>query len=189
MDLQDYSPVVASQTVGVLGSGREPHLTLAEPLGRLLAGLGVNLLTGGGGGTMEAVARAYVAMRPAKGTSIGILPASPEDVRRPPAGYPNAYVQLAIATHLPDRGNKGHLPTSRNHLSVLTSDVLIALPGSSGTESEVLLAVEYGRPLAIYSPDESLVERFSAAVQRLGTLSQVEHFLRSALKPEGSEFE
>jgi hypothetical protein len=64
---------------------------------------------------------------------------------------------------------------------VLSSDVLIALPGASGTESEVRLAVEYGKPLAVYSIEEALVSRFPASVLRLRTLSEVENFLRREL--------
>ncbi|HUT02907.1 MAG TPA: DNA-binding protein, partial [bacterium] len=41
--------------VGVLGSGSEPHEEKAKPLGEWLAREGVHLLTGGGGGVMEAV--------------------------------------------------------------------------------------------------------------------------------------
>ena len=38
-----------------MGSGTTPHADLAIPLGRALARMGVHLLTGGGGGVMEAV--------------------------------------------------------------------------------------------------------------------------------------
>lgn len=130
---------------------------------------------------MEAVARAYLEARPERGISIGVLPASRTDVSRAPPGYPNRYVQLVLCTHLPDRGRQGHLPTSRNHINVLSSDVLIALPGAFGTESEVRLAVEYGKPLAVYSFEEALVSRFPASVLRLRTHSEVENFLRREL--------
>jgi uncharacterized protein (TIGR00725 family) len=179
-------PVLATRTVGVLGSGSEPHIELAEPLGRLLATLGVNLLTGGGGGTMEAVARSYLDAGPSRGISIGILPASRSAAGRAPPGYPNGCVQLAISTHLPDRGRKGQLPTSRNHVNVLSSDVLIALPGGFGTEAEVRLALEYGKPIAVFSHEESSVSELVSPVQRLRTIEDVEIFLRGELNRQAA---
>jgi uncharacterized protein (TIGR00725 family) len=137
---------LASTTVGVMGSGSDPHPHLSEPLGRLLARLGVNLLTGGGSGVMEAVAEAFVRSRPHRGISIGVLPSGRSDTRITPPGYPNPYVQLVVATHLPDRGRKGHLPSSRNHLNVLSSDAIVALPGSYGTQSELHLTRQYDKP-------------------------------------------
>lgn len=58
----------------------------------------------------------------------------------PPAGYPNPYVELCINTHLPASGTQGTQCHSRNHINILTSDIVIALPGSAGTASEVFLA-------------------------------------------------
>ena len=63
---------LASRTVCVIGSGTDPHTALAQQVGRLLARLEVNLLTGGGAGVMEAVSKAFVEARPARGITIGI---------------------------------------------------------------------------------------------------------------------
>lgn len=178
---------LAPKTVGVMGSGLEPHRNLAGPLGVLLANLEVNLLTGGGSGVMEAVAEAFLDARPRRGISIGILPAHEQDAKRPPPGYPNAYVQLAVVTHLPDRGRRGHLASSRNHLNVLNSDALVALPGSHGTLSEVQLALEYRKPVLTYCPDASLVRHFPADVARAETLDEVKAFLRDALRLDDGE--
>ena len=60
--------------VGVMGSGEERHEDLSVPLGRRLALLGVNLLTGGGKGVMEAVSEGFVAVKERGGLSIGVLP-------------------------------------------------------------------------------------------------------------------
>jgi uncharacterized protein (TIGR00725 family) len=165
-----------------MGSGTDSLAGLAEPLGRLLATLEVNLLTGGGGGVMEAVARAYVAARPRRGISIGILPCVHDDPAATPAGYPNPYVQLAVRTHLPDRGGRGHLPTSRNHLNVLNSDAIVALPGGRGTASELRLALEYGTPAVIHCLDDASVAHYPAEIERVHSLAQVEAFLRERLQ-------
>src|SRR5712692_4506936 len=65
---------LADRTVGVIGSGIDEHDDLARPVGRLLATLGVNLLTGGGQGVMNAVSRAFTQSRRSRGICIGIIP-------------------------------------------------------------------------------------------------------------------
>jgi hypothetical protein len=67
-----------------------------------------------------------------------------------PSGYPNAWVEIAIYTHLPDSGERGTLGSSRNHINILSADVVVALPGRQGTESEVWLAKQYGVPIVAY---------------------------------------
>ena len=111
--------------VGVMGSGVEPHAQRAGELGRWLAMTGVHLLTGGGGGVMAAVARAFHETPGRRGLVIGILPAEAFGSATPKPGYPNPWVEVPIFTHLPS----GDGPTSRNHLNVLSADVVILLPG------------------------------------------------------------
>lgn len=64
----------------------------------------------------------------------------PDGTVHPPPNYPNPHVELAIATHLPVSGKEGMSASSRNHINILTSDAVVALPGSHGTASEVQLA-------------------------------------------------
>src|SRR5262249_16811637 len=118
--------------VGVMGSGKKAHFEKASRLGRWLAVEGVHLLTGGGRGVMEAVSRAFYETPDRRGLVIGIIPAS-ETAVEPKDGYPNHWVEIPIFTHLPLSGGRGTEPLSRNHINVLSSDVLIALPGDAGT--------------------------------------------------------
>ena len=144
-------PTLARHTVGVMGSGVDEHDDLARPIGELLADLGVNLLTGGGHGVMTAVSRAYVRSPRASGISIGVIPcASLADRGGRKPGYPNPFVELPIFTHLPLSGDEGTADLSRNHINVLTSDAIVALPGGDGTASEVALARRYGKPVMLF---------------------------------------
>ncbi|GIW89258.1 MAG: hypothetical protein KatS3mg108_3582 [Isosphaeraceae bacterium] len=136
--------------VAVVGSGTESHRDRAEPLGRWLAGCGVHLLTGGGGGVMAEVSAAFAGVEERRGSVLGILPADQNDPTRSRPGYPNPWVEIPIRTHLPLSGDRGTEPMSRNHLIVLTADVVIALPGGAGTGTEVRLAARYGRPVIGY---------------------------------------
>ena len=147
--------------VAVIGSGRSADPCCAE-VGHLIATLGFDLLTGGGGGVMEAVSRAFFETSPRTGLVIGIIPAEVHGLERlehriattvayqPPEGYPNQWVEIVIYTHLPDSGERGTLRSSRNHINVLSADAIVALPGQAGTESEVWLAKQYGVPIIAY---------------------------------------
>jgi predicted Rossmann-fold nucleotide-binding protein len=175
--------------VAVIGSGSssDPH---AADVGRLIATLGHDLLTGGGRGVMETVSRAFFETSPRRGIVIGIVPgfvAGLDDVERripsdvqydPPAGYPNDWVELAIYTHLPDRGTDGALASSRNHLNVLSADAVVALPGSEGTESEIWLATQYGVPIVAYGDHWPHVPH---GIPRVTTLPALRDFLVRSL--------
>ena len=148
-------------TAAVIGSGRSADACCAE-VGRLIATLGFDLLTGGGRGVMEAVSRGFFETSPRSGLVIGVIPAevhgleqiedrtATDVVYEPPQGYPNEWVEIAIYTHLPDSGEQGTLRSSRNHINVLSADAIVALPGREGTESEVWLAKQYGVPVIAY---------------------------------------
>ncbi len=60
-----------------MGFGSQPHEDRARQLGPLLAELGVDLLTGGGGGVMESVSRAFAEHPGREGVVLGVLPAEP----------------------------------------------------------------------------------------------------------------
>lgn len=134
--------------VAVVGSGSEAHEPLAAEVGRLLAGEGVHLCCGGGGGVMEAVCRAFVtAPGSRRGLAIGVLPGNIEEGRHEPRpGYPNPWVELPMHSHLPLSGITGTSAMSRNHLIILSAAAVVALPGGAGTLSEISLARMYGKP-------------------------------------------
>jgi uncharacterized protein (TIGR00725 family) len=168
--------------VGVMGSGSQPHEERAGALGRWLAREGVHLLTGGGGGVMASVSRAFFGVSDRKGLVIGVLPGSADAaVCRAPAGYPNPWVEIPICTHLPLSGDRGTDPRSRNSINVLSSDVLVALPGGPGTASEVRLARRYGRPLVAYLESRSEIPDLPQEVVVRSSLAKVQEFVRGQL--------
>jgi predicted Rossmann-fold nucleotide-binding protein len=167
--------------VGVMGSGSAAHEALSVPLGELLARSGVHLLTGGGNGVMAEVSRAFCKVRDRRGLCIGILPSAHEPVQDPATGKRlfqpgavNRWVEIPVFTHLPFSGSRGTDFMSRNHINVLTADVLIVLPGSAGTLSEVRLRVEYGRPAILFLGRETVdgkhADRIRAESQDPGLL-------------------
>ena len=173
--------------VGVMGSGREPHTERARRVGEWIARSGYHLLTGGGAGVMAAVTEAFVGVEERRGIAIGILPAAGGDsagAARP--GYPNPWVEIAVRTHLHDVGVRGAGPASRNHLNVLTSDVVIVLPGSAGTASEARLAVRYGRPCIAWLADRGDAPGLPEAVPVESGFEAVEAFVRAACRPAGA---
>ncbi len=168
--------------VGVIGSGRDPHEILAGEIGRLLAGLGVHLLTGGGQGVMAVVSQAFNETESRKGFVIGILPCREDDTRcRLKPGYPNSWVEIAVATHLPLSGTRGTEPMSRNHVNVLSSDAVIALPGGPGTASETLLAIRYEKPVIAYLSKVGRIPGLDPSIPVAQEIGEVEEFLRERL--------
>jgi predicted Rossmann-fold nucleotide-binding protein len=143
------------RVVAVIGSGTTADPDASRQVGRLVAELGCDLLTGAGGGTMEAVAGAFCERRDELGSaalSIGIVPGevAGDGAYATKPGYPNPWVELAIYTHLPLSGHAGTDPLSRNHINVLSADAVVALPGGPGTRAEIELARLYGVPVIAY---------------------------------------
>jgi predicted Rossmann-fold nucleotide-binding protein len=171
------------RVVAVIGSGTAAELDACRQIGRLVAELGCDLLTGAGGGTMEAVARAFCERRDelsSAALSIGIVPgaigADGRYATKP--GYPNPWVELAIYTHLPRSGADGKDMLSRNHINVLSADAIVVLPGGAGTQSEVELARQYGVAAIAYgrqTPD---------GVEHATQVGRVREFLVGQLSPK-----
>jgi len=171
--------------VGVLGSGEreDTEESKAVPLGRWLAGQSVHLLTGGGAGVMESVSRAFSEVDERSGLIIGVLKGQ-EGVRD---ADPNPYVELPIYTHLPLSGEDGMNSRSRNHINVLTSDVLVALRGGDGTASEVALAVEYSRPvIAFVDSRDEIPNGVLRSVEISGNIEEIKRFVDANLKRIGA---
>jgi uncharacterized protein (TIGR00725 family) len=118
--------------VSVIGSGSE-HEDRAEEVGRLLAGRGCTVVTGGLGEVMAAAARGA---KEAGGTTVGILPGeSREDA--------NEWIDHAVVTGI------GH---ARNLAVVASGDAVIAVGGSWGTLAEIGFARRLGRPVVVLEP-------------------------------------
>lgn len=178
------------RVVTVIGSGRTPDAN-CDAVGRLIAALGCDLLTGGGRGVMEAVSKAFFETVPRRGIVIGVVPGhvrpmeavewrdhTPVEFDLPP-GYPNEWVEVAIYTHLPDSGDEGTLRSSRNHINVLTADAIVALPGREGTAAEMWLAIKYGVPIVALGEHQ---ESIPHGVPVAKSIAQVEAFLRKHLQ-------
>ncbi|VVD92077.1 DNA-binding protein [Pandoraea iniqua] len=182
-----------SKTIGVMGSGKQPWIELAAPLGHALAAAGYHLLTGGGQGVMSSVSEAFCAVPGRVGRSIGVVPTEAVESElgenggadvgkgyRPLSGYPNPFVEITIVSPLPR-----HLPDappgtlSRNSINVLSSDVIVALPGSHGTRDEVRLAVRYGKPVILFGESEHFAD-LPASLARTTSLDAVLAFIRTA---------
>lgn len=121
--------------IGVMGGGSCDEATRADAreLGRLVAEAGWVLLNGGrAAGVMAASAEGAAT---AGGLVIGVLP--DDDWQGIADG-----VDVPILTGLGD---------ARNVVNVLSSRVVVALPGGAGTVSEVALALKGRRPVVTLS--------------------------------------
>ncbi|MFQ5850721.1 MAG: TIGR00725 family protein [Candidatus Binatia bacterium] len=117
-----------SLQISVIG-GSDPDrntVVLAEQVGKAVAAKGAVLICGGLGGVMEAAARGA---KEKGGLTVGILPGYD-------AESANRFIDVLVPTGL------GH---ARNMLVAASGDLIIALPGSHGTRSEVSIALLLGR--------------------------------------------
>jgi predicted Rossmann-fold nucleotide-binding protein len=131
---------------------------------------------------MSAVSRAFSEVPTRRGLVIGIIPGATQwEASEPRPGYPNPWVEMAVFTHLQMSGRDGMDPMSRNHLNVLSSNVLVALPGGSGTASEVSLALRYGRPVIAYLRSRDEIPDLPAAVRAEGDLEKIKEFVREKI--------
>lgn len=117
-------------TVSVLGAHEANPRTakLAFSVGKMVAESGCVLVCGGLLGLMREACRGA---KSAGGMTIGILPGKDK-------ADANEFVDIALPTTI---------GFSRNVIVAASADIVIALPGSYGTESEICYAKVYGRPV------------------------------------------
>lgn len=117
-------------TVSVIGSHDKDAKVdyLAHNIGEIIAKVGAVLVCGGLGGAMEAVSEGA---KSAGGMTIGLLPGKKK-------ADANPFIDIALPTSI------GY---ARNACIACSADVIVALPGSYGTESEICYGLVYGRPV------------------------------------------
>lgn len=168
--------------IGVMGSGSEQHDGLSIPLGKWIAESGFHLLTGGGSGVMEAVSKAFTQAENRRGLSIGIIPGEIKNDRyHKLSGYPNPWIEISIFTHMPLSGKKGTDPMSRNHINILSADFIVILPGSSGTVSEVELALKYKKVVVGFFRAFPLLSKRKLQIPHFNNLDNVSDFILKKL--------
>lgn len=118
--------------VGVVGPGAATpeQVRQAVEVGRLLAGRGLVVVTGGLGGVM---AGAAAGCAQAGGLSLGLLPGTDR-------GAADPHLSLSVPTGLGEM---------RNALLVRSCDAVIAVGSSWGTVSEIALAARTGVPVVL----------------------------------------
>lgn len=167
--------------IGVMGSHEDEWEEYSRPVGELIAKHDYHLLTGAGAGVMMATARAFCEQEDRLGLSIGIIPtmdytqgliASEE--------FPNPYIEIPVITQLDQKAQSDSMPYSRNNVNVMSSHVLIILPGDHGTRNEVALALRYKKPMVLFGPEKEF-ENFPEVPTRVDDIEQVRVFLEETM--------
>lgn len=132
--------------IGVMGSGRPldgAAFSIAYRVGELIAARGWVLLTGGtAAGVMDAASKGA---HSADGLVVGVL-------KSDTGAEATHHLDIAIRTGMGD---------ARNAINVLSSDVVIALPGGAGTLSEVALGIKAGKTVIVLGWDPGNAMRAS----------------------------
>jgi uncharacterized protein (TIGR00725 family) len=123
--------------IGVMGGGTASSdaVAAAYELGRLIAQQGWILLNGGrAAGIMDASAQGAADQG---GITVGILPDETD-------AQVSEHIQIPILTGM---------GSARNVINVLSSHVVVACPGGTGTISEIALALKYGKTVILLNFD------------------------------------
>jgi uncharacterized protein (TIGR00725 family) len=167
--------------IGVIGSHLDRHDDYAGPLGELIADEGYHLLTGGGDGVMTAVAESFTNTHRRSGHSIGIVPVEDQDDLKTLQNYTNPYIEIPILTQLHEKAMRASMPLSRNMVNVLSSDVLVILPGLHGSQTESSMALIYEKPAILFGPDAEF-KTFPEEIRIADTIELVKSFLQQTLQ-------
>lgn len=140
-----------------MGGGSVPEAVedQARELGAAVTRRGWVLVNGGrDAGVMRASAEGA---RGEEGTVVGILPGTDADEAAPG-------LDVAVVTGMGE---------ARNHVNVLTSDVVVCLPGAAGVLSEAALAAKTGTPLVLVGwSDEEVPPVLAQAAERVASVEE-----------------
>lgn len=175
--------ILKRQVVGIMGSGTDPQPELAIPLATWIAEQNYHLLTGAGEGVMTAASKAFCEVENRQGICIGIVPTEQNNEGQFVAktGYPNPWVELSITSPLPTFQGANKKQVSRNHICVLSSDVIVALPGNKGTRNEVMLAQKFHKPIILFGW-KNIIRDLPRTIERTSDLERVQSFICSHLE-------
>lgn len=166
--------------IGVMGSHEDDWSELSYPLGRLICDMGYNLLTGAGDGVMTKVAKAFTESQNRPGRCIGIYPVEKNPDISNKQIYPNPYIEIPIIVPLLPKADHHAMPYSKNLVNIMSSDIVIALPGLYGTKTEVSYAIQIKKPLILFGPEGEFRD-FPQEPTRTKTIEDVEEFIKEKL--------
>ena len=117
-------------TISVIGSHDENIEVgqIAHEIGKIVAKVGAVMICGGLSGVMKEASRGC---QEAGGLTIGILPGKDKKDSNP-------FIDIALPTSI---------GFARNAIVACAADLVVALPGSHGTNSEICYALVFGRPV------------------------------------------
>ncbi|MER8605664.1 hypothetical protein NKH48_18230 [Mesorhizobium sp. M1233] len=169
-----------------------PAALRAASAGRVIAQLGCDLITGGGGGSMAIVAEHFCGVANRTGRSVGILPGSATGFENAVLGAvteyvvvskysPTPWIEIPIYTHLPGGDPKG--PKSRNILNMQSGRIVVVLAGGDGTQAEFEMALGLRKPVIAFVADGDRIGRYARTeLPEKTVVVQNESSLRSTLQ-------
>ena len=182
VDQGDCHSCMRRKIIGVMGSGTQTWSELTIPLAQWIAHQGYHLLTGGGQGVMQCASEAFCQVGKREGLCLGIIPteSDPEYGYVAEPDYPNPWIELPILSPLGRFTGTDPEQISRNHINILTSDLIVALPGSKGTRNEVELALSFRKPVVLFGPLRAF-EDFPNKIEQSDSLTEIVNFINEAL--------
>lgn len=164
--------------IGIMGSGKQAWKEFSHPLADWIAKQNYHLLTGSGGGVMAAASEAFCKVNNRAGLCLGIIPTEINNEGQfiPLNGYPNPWVELCITSPLTNFKEKNPNQITRNYICILSSDVVVALPGDKGTKNEIDLAIRFNKPIILYGWQDQIKD-VPQTVEKTNSLERVKDFI------------
>ncbi len=162
--------------IAVVGNARltdETLIAISRDVGKILAGINVDLVCGGLGGVMLEACRGFKSVQ-SSGRTVGILPSY--DITTA-----NEFVDIAIPTGL---------DVGRNQLVVASGAAVIVIGGGAGTLSEIALASQINKPIFLIKntggwadklTDDYLDSRKNAQIYHVDDIHQLASLLISVV--------
>lgn len=129
---------------------------LSYEVGKLIATAGYNLITGAAKGVSQAAA---LGASDCNGFVIGIPPSAFSSHEKTEVAIDN--IDLLIETAL--------IPKSRNVITILNSNAVIALAGNYGTLNEITIAISHNIPLVIIRGLGGISDIMDIILKQLGS--------------------
>jgi predicted Rossmann-fold nucleotide-binding protein len=189
--------------IGLFGSGTKltaERAALARDIGILVARLGAHLLTGASYAVTEAAAEGFCSVKRRRGVIIGSISRDATGAFDKANGsadgtpYPNQFIEVAMFTTVAGGGNGSWDNSQRSRVDVLTSNAVIALPGSTGSRSELQMAATCNgeaakrpeeRRTILVGPAEEFAHELRGLFLHRGSVADCEAHLCHVLAAQG----
>lgn len=130
---------------------------------------------------MTSVAKSFTAYSNRRGLCIGIVPIEAKSELKRLPHFTNPYIEVPIVTHIHQRAiDSAAMPMAHNEVNILSSHLIIGLPGLKGTQAETSMALVFDKPIILFGREYDF-SHFPSDTMVAETIEDVGHFMLEKL--------